>query len=176
MAISVFFTFLLLSFGLIAFQDFQSRSFEAWLIPASLVSIFGLSVSSTELSIVLQHSGMNLLILFIIGISVYAYAIIRNKSLRSPVDELIGLGDILFLVVLSFGFNIINFLIFIAFTSAIGIVIGSVSYLIRPERTPRIPYAAYLAIFYLLLVMIMEGDGNSFLFYADLLGSLKWIY
>ncbi len=128
----------------ITFQDFKSRSISIWAL--------GLYLGAVALYAVLQHrslldTGFNLLFIgILLGTTVGMVTLVKKR----PYQEVIGLGDVLFLVISTPLFQLTSFVIWIP----VGLFVSLLTHLvlIRSAGTYRkqatIPLAGMLALIF----------------------------
>lgn len=98
--------------GCIAYQDFKSRSIAWYFIPA-VMALSLLTAFSSSTSFLWLDWGMSLAFLVTQFALVYLYFAIRLRSIRLKfVDELLGLGDVLFLVAMIPFFSFKSYLLY----------------------------------------------------------------
>lgn len=136
----------ILFLGVISWQDFQSRSLSAWLLPVIGVTLLiGVSAGITAAA-VFQNSGINLLILVLYFGVISLWTSFRNRTWVNIVNTHVGLGDILLLVAVLPVFSPLNFCLFFTCGSIFALVGASFSMLINPKTDKRIPLAGYLSV------------------------------
>lgn len=141
---------LVLTFTFILYQDVKDRNVYWFLYP--LIGIFCFILSSFEIGI--KNTTTNTLInisivLLILGIS-KIYVTIKIK--KTFINEVIGLGDILFFVFISCSFATITFIILFTFS----LIFSLLLYLILDKKQNKtVPLAGYMSLFYLLIYTIV---------------------
>lgn len=82
--------------GVVCYQDFRSRSFYWFLVPAILVlSAILVSLTMGSLSWVVRMSAINAMLLGVLLLGMLLYIFIRRGSLKGAVGREVGLGDLL---------------------------------------------------------------------------------
>ncbi len=146
-----FFTCFAFLLSAIAYQDFRYGKISVWILISLLFVIilgwfFG-AVSGIHNSF--QNIAVNAaFILFLLaGIGVY---FILTRGLTKIMDNYIGWGDVIFLIIVSGLFSPVNFLLFclLSFTSAL--ILYGVVQLLRPKINREIPLAGILSVVLLL--------------------------
>ena len=97
----------------IAVQDFKERQVYLWLFLLCGVTMALLHLNNSMIQLFLLNVGINLLIIFIIISVLYFYAAIKMKK---ALQHTLGLGDILFFMVLAIGFTTGTFLVLLTFS------------------------------------------------------------
>lgn len=114
-------------------------------------------------------TAFNLLFLIVQFTLALGMLLLRHGRWENPVDRSIGLGDLLFMVVLAMGLSRWSFLFF--YLS--GLLLCLPTFLLirwlAPNTTPSIPLAGLLSI-YLGLWMVLHLTGHAAAFYADGIG------
>lgn len=132
---------LVLVFVVIIFQDFKYRAIHAF----TLISI---SIAATILNYLeptlhffdmLQSIGF----LIITSIAFMTYQTIKHKKVQNPIDESIGLGDLLFFIAITPLFQVHQYALFFIVGLLVSAVLFMVSKLRLKEQT--IPLAGYLS-------------------------------
>jgi len=146
---------LIVTLFIIIIQDLKSRAISWWTIPLLLGSIMYVRLVDLDWNIFLLEGGMNLLFLSLQFLLVTIYFSIKKRQITNIADTYLGLGDILFLIPISFLFPTINFVLFYI-TSVIAVLIGFLFYKKLINRNVEtIPLAGGQAI-YLMLVLFFS--------------------
>jgi hypothetical protein len=103
---------LLLCLGLIAFQDFKQRQISWYLIPLSFFLVVYKAVNLIDTTVFIKHSIFNIVFVLIQLILLTTYISIKNKALTNIVNTYLGIGDILFFIVVCIAFSPVNFIVF----------------------------------------------------------------
>ncbi len=143
---------LLIFFSLIVivFQDFKQRQISWFLIPLALTGVLIRSMTS-------ENNNLNNFLFNITFISVQLvlltiYFSIKNKKFLNIIDTCLGLGDVLFFVVVSAFFSPLNFIVFYV-CSMILTLTGIIVYnLLSKKRTKDIPLAGAMAVVLIVLL------------------------
>jgi len=147
----------------LVYQDFKSRAISWFLIPLLFIGFVIKGVLSLEFEELATYFGINLLIVLLNLTGVIALVSIKEKKLTNIVDTHLGLGDILFFLVLTVVFSPINFVVFfigsiLLITSLYGVVIA-----LKKDSKFPIPLAGAMS---LLLIVCLLGDQFCFFFNA----------
>lgn len=138
----------------IAYQDFKYRAIH-WLL-FLFISIFltidGLkTISFTQY---ILNISFNILLIFLQFALLYLYYFFQGKNLKSIFFNIIGEGDILFIVILSLAFSWHSFL----FYYILGLLFSVITWLLLKYsgiiHSELIPFAGLMAIFCTLLLII----------------------
>lgn len=103
----------------IAVQDFKERQVYLWLFFLTGTTMALLHLNNSMIQLFLLNVGINLLIIFIIISVLYFYASIKMKK---ALQHTLGLGDILFFMVLAIGFTTGTFLVLFTFSLIFSLV------------------------------------------------------
>jgi hypothetical protein len=108
---------------LISYYDFRYRALPVYLIVIAVILSILFSIVSNVLSLVFKFSGENLLLLSLqLGLtSLYFSA--RKRRLTNIFESYLGLGDLVFFLVLVFCFSPLNFIIFIIISGFVTILV-----------------------------------------------------
>jgi hypothetical protein len=133
--------------GMIAWEDLRERSIHWWWLPvlAAVLLLPSCSVLSSDDQA--ARIGFNLLFLGLQLGATFLYLLIRHGAWVNPVDRFIGLGDVLFFVVLALGLSRSNFIVFLL--TGLAFCVPAYLLLIRlHSSTPRtVPTAGFLALY-----------------------------
>lgn len=135
-------TILLVSvFVIIIFQDFKYRSIHAITIIGigSVTAILNYLEPTLTFFDMLQSIGF----LLITSIAFMTHQTLKHKKIQNPIDQSIGLGDILFFVVITPLFQVHQYVLFFIIGLLISVVLFMISKSSLKEQT--IPLAGYLS-------------------------------
>lgn len=102
---------LLLLLSIITYQDCKERQVYWILFPAAFFLSIANSLQHITVNQFLIDTGLNVMMIGILFLFLLIYTKIRFKE-QKGLWQLIGLGDLLFFIVLSVNFSMINFLVF----------------------------------------------------------------
>jgi hypothetical protein len=163
-AILVFILIFLL--GVVVVQDFKSRAISWFLIPLlfSGFIVYGLlQINAMEL---LTYFGINFMLVAVNLLCVTLFISIKEKRLTNILKNYLGLGDVLFFLVLTVVFSPFNFIFFYLGSILLTTLIYGVLFLISKEKQRLIPLAGVMSLL-LLVTLIAEQMMPSFQFYQD---------
>jgi hypothetical protein len=139
----------------IAYQDFTSRAVSWVLFPILAAINMGLhTTSSGSFQIVCKDAGWNMIFLGVQFLITFLYFFIKNHFKWVSISDKIGLGDILFLVAVSFLFPMIQFVIF--YMSSLLFSLGIYSGIISKRKSGTrgtIPLAGLQSVFLTILIL-----------------------
>jgi len=130
-------------------QDFRERSVYAWLFicVGILLSLFYFFETSTFMY--LLNIGINIGTLIIILSILHLYAIFK---IGQPLSQVLGLGDILFFIVIAVGFPIPIFYVLFSFSLIFGLFLFL---LLKPKlKEKNVPLAGLQALFFTLILSL----------------------
>jgi len=147
--------FILLICIFIALQDFKYRAVAWYLFPllAFFVLTFGY-VEGIALKKLILFFEVNLIVVFFQLFFLTIYFSIKNKKMFMPINEIIGLGDILFLIILCFAFSPINFILFVIIALFLTLLIILIIRKGKFDNQYKIPMAGYLSVFYSIVLIV----------------------
>jgi hypothetical protein len=137
---------LIISLLAILIQDYKERMVYWFLFPLFLIAAGFLFASNTIIEIYAFSVASNLILCSIMLMILYVYFKLRYKS---AFFEVMGLGDVLFLVALSFSFAPMSFLILLVSGLLFCLLIHQT--LSRAQTHETIPLAGYLSAFFCLV-------------------------
>lgn len=139
---------LLIPLSILTISDIRSRTVSSWwLMIFGILNLLFLGILD-DWKRVLSRLVWNLLLLLVMGAALWIYAKTRHKQL----PELLGLGDVIFLVELSPAFELAEYMKLIVASSFIGILVWPLIRIIQPNKS-GIPMVSVMAIVY----TIVEG-------------------
>lgn len=151
---------LLLIFGLIFFQDYKDRNVYWFLYPIMGILAGLLQWQITPLSSFLANSGFNLL--FVCTLLLFCYLYTRIKLKKPFLQSVLGLGDVLFFISITFSFSIVSFWVLFVFSLIFSLVLHWVLQHKQTEKT--VPLAGYMALFFAVIYSISFCCNFNFLY------------
>jgi len=158
--------FLIAVLSFVLYQDFKQRQILWILLPLLLSGFIIRAFVLHQTAGLWSNSVFNLLFIFLQLTGISIYMSIKNKKLTNIINTYLGIGDILFFVVIAFAFSPILFIAF--YVSALTLTaIGFMTYrLINKRGNPQIPLAGAMAGMLGLLILV-SMFGPSLDFHAD---------
>lgn len=139
----IFTVLLVLTFSIILYQDIKDRVVYWFLYPLIGVFCFAISYNEIGLNITIINTLINIsIIALVLGIS-KIYVTIKMK--KTFINEVIGLGDILFFVFICFSFAPITFVILFTFSLLFSLILHLI---LDKEQNKTVPLAGYMSLFY----------------------------
>jgi len=139
----------------IAWQDFVAR--RVWGIAIGLLAAAGalyMLAGVHSAARLLVYAGCNIGFLIVQFGLLKAYFLVKRRG-AGVIDQMIGWGDILFLLAAAFFFSPVNFISFYVFSLLASLVVSLVWMTVRPSVSRAIPLAGLQAL--VLLVVIGAG-------------------
>ena len=144
--------FILFSLAVIVFQDFKQRQISWFLIPLAFT---GFVCKAVFYKNSVAHDFLfNAAFILLQLICLTVYFSVKNKKLLNIMDTYLGLGDILFLVVVCTVFSPVNFILFYLFSMILTLLGVLVYNSFSKKQTTTIPLAGSMAAILLVLVII----------------------
>ena len=135
---------LLIPLSILTISDIRSRTVSSWwLLTFGILNLIFLGLLDGWKCVVIRIVG-NLLLLLLIGSFIWVYSKVRHKRL----PELLGLGDVLFLVVLLPAFGWAEYVKYIVASSLVGIFLWPLFRIVQPLKR-GIPMVSVLSLVYL---------------------------
>ncbi|MBI2281707.1 MAG: hypothetical protein HYU68_13615 [Bacteroidetes bacterium] len=148
-------TILLGLLAVVVFQDFKSRSISWFLIPLLFVAFIGSAILKIDVQEFILYSGINLSIIVMNLLGVTLFVWLKEKKLKNIVDTYLGLGDILFFLVLTTVFSPLNFIVFYLGSIMLITIIYGYIILFNKQKNTLIPLAGAMSV---LLMMVLVAD------------------
>ncbi len=140
----------------LAIQDFRLRAVH-WILFPILLSLFIIdSLSHVDLKDYISGIAINLLLVSTQGVVLLVYYTVRGKKLKHILTNTLGLGDILFIIIMAFAFSWTSFLLFYIAGLIFALFFWMITIFITGNSHRLIPLAGLLAIF-MIIVMIAEA-------------------
>jgi len=142
---------------LIFIQDLKTRVVIWVFFPILFVLLLGLSLMQFSVKDVFINKILfNTLLLIITASGMVLYFSLKGKSFKTVKSEMIGLGDVLFLLAITPFFDPFSFCFFIVFGSLISIIGNLVFDYFNKEKSPNIPFAGNLALILSIMIFLIE--------------------
>lgn len=107
---------------LIAYYDFRYRTLPVYLLLIAIAFGILFSITRNDLSSAIQYSGVNTLLLTLQLSLTSLYFTVRNRRLTNIFKSWLGIGDLVFFLVLIFCFSPLNFILFIILSGFVTIL------------------------------------------------------
>jgi Flp pilus assembly protein protease CpaA len=158
---------LLALLAVVVVQDFKRRAISWFLIPLLLIGFIGLAFLQMDATQLLTYIGINLYIVFSTLLGATFIISIKNKKLTNIVNTYLGLGDVLFFVVLATVFSPINFILFFIGSIFIStIIFGGIT--LFSKKQILTPLAGAMSVL-LIIVMVAVQFTPTLDFYQDII-------
>jgi len=145
---------LILFLFIIVYQDFRYQAVSWIFFPAGFVLTFLISVKIAGYADILSNLLMNnLFIFFQLGV-IFLYFRIRFKNTLNIFKNVIGIGDILFLIMISPLFSIINFIFFFIVSLLFTLIVFIVLKALKIYKNSRVPLAGLQSLFLIIVLVI----------------------
>jgi len=136
------------------YQDFKYRGIYWWMFPILLLLMAMATVQVLGGAATISQAIKNSLFLGLQFAVLTGYISIKQKKLTNIFDGFFGLGDLLFLVVLCFGFSFLNFVLFYLLSLMVIILLTAFFGYQSAAHGKKIPLAGYQALMYMLLMAV----------------------
>lgn len=154
--------------GLVIYQDFKSRAISWFLIPLLIIAFVIYGLLSLDMKQFATYFAINLSLLLINLLVVTLFISIKEKKLTNIIDKYLGLGDVLFFLVLATVFSPINFILFFIGSILLTTFVYGVIILVNKQKQMLIPLAGAMSVL-LILTIIAQHFIPSFNFYQDII-------
>ena len=141
---------------LIAIQDFKLRAVSWFLFPILFVLCIIRSLNYIDIAVLLKNFSLNALFTVIqLGI-VYIYFAIKKGKFFKTFKKAIGLGDILFFIIICLNFCLINYIVFQIISLLLILLSFGFLRLVNIAKRKLIPLAGGMAIALLALFCLQD--------------------
>jgi len=159
-------TILICLLGVLVFQDFKSREISWFLIPLLIVGFIVLGLQQIGAEELITYFGINFMIVALNLLGVTLMVSLKERQLTNILKNYLGLGDVLFFLVLTVVFSPLNFIFFyIGSIFITALVYGSIM-LFNKQKKVLIPLAGAMSLL-LIATILIEQMVPSFQFYQD---------
>ncbi|MFM2016879.1 MAG: hypothetical protein RL007_535 [Bacteroidota bacterium] len=158
--------------GVMAAQDFRSRSISVWLLPVICVSLTVTQWVQSDWSVIGYNAAVNMILLLGLYIAMTIWFSLKARSWVRLDDVYIGRGDLLLLLLLAPVFAPFNYLLFFISGSAAALVVYGILNLFRPDAKRLIPLAGMLGITLVLFCLYELISDGSFRLSSDFLNMI----
>ena len=150
----------------IIWQDFKYRALTWWILPVLGILAIGNALFKIPLSKLALSTLYNLGIIFLQMTIVFTYFFLRGKSFKGILNQYLGIGDIIFLIILCFIFSPVNYIVFCTISFIIVLLFSIILLNVLPKKDNRIPLAGGVSCV-LFVVYILSLFNFNFDFYSD---------
>lgn len=158
--------FLVVLLAIVVYQDLKKREISWFLIPLLFGCFWAkgfLLIPSSEL---FRNSLLNISFIVLQLLVLTAYISIKNKKIINVINSYLGLGDVLFFVVVSVAFSWVNFILFYVM-SLLFTLSGFIVYNMLVKKVNKeIPLAGAMAMVIIILIVVNQWM-PQFDFYND---------
>ena len=147
-------------------QDFKSREISWFLIPLLVVGFVLYALQQIGIDELLIYFGINFMIVALNLLGVTVMVSLKEKRLTNILKNYLGLGDVLFFLVLTVVFSPFNFLFFYLGSIFITAIIYGTVMQFNQQKKMLIPLAGAMSLL-LILTLIIEQVTPSFQLYQD---------
>lgn len=139
-----FFVVMVLSLVLIAivYQDLKQRTIHV-ILPV-LLFVFSLVYNYYSKTLLLSYTVYNTAFILINIVGLFLYYSIKNKRIHNPIDNQIGLGDIVFFFAITPLFNLKTFALYFVLSLVASLLMHGIAALFLEVKT--IPLAGYMSL------------------------------
>jgi len=148
------------AFTIIFLQDYKDRMVYWYLYPLVGILAFVLQVRNNGLSMSLINMIINLVFVCLILSIAYVYCRLRLK--RDFLNEVFGLGDMLFFVCICASFSIVLFIVLFVFSLLFSLLLHI--FLSNKNQT-TVPLAGYMSVFFGIVYSISFVFDSRFLYF-----------
>lgn len=139
--------------GMVAFQDFRERKISWILLPLLLGVLLISGVQSPGMKDLWIYFGVNLsFIVLQVGV-LFLYFSLKNRKLTNIVNQYIGIGDLLFFVVICAAFSPVNFILFYCACLVISLLFVAVWKAAIRREMREIPLAGIFSVVMIVIVV-----------------------
>lgn len=147
--------------GFIIFQDLKNRAIHV-LLPISIFLIaLAINYLSDHLNFLMCITNIGFVVVNIVGLTLYFS--LKNRKLINPIDSMIGLGDILFLISITPLFSLKSYILLFIVGMAFSLVLHLIINVLRKQNS--VPLAGYLSIYFIGFLFFEQILNFNFILY-----------
>ena len=158
--------FLLVLLTVVVFQDLKQRQISWLLLPFLLSLFFIKGLFLNPIAELIHHILFNIGFVVLQILILTAYMSVKNKKLGNIINSQLGLGDILFFLVLCVAFSPVNFIIFYVAGLLFTLIVFVVYNQLIKKSEKEIPLAGAMAMLMVVLLLFSKWS-TDFNFYND---------
>jgi Flp pilus assembly protein protease CpaA len=159
---------LILLLAVVVAQDFKDRAISWFLIPLLFIGFIAYGLLQIHPLELLTYFGINFMLVAVNLLCVTLFISMKEKRITNILKNYLGLGDVLFFLVLTVVFSPFNFIFFYLGSIFLTTLVYGVLQLISKEKQRLIPLAGVMSLL-LLVTIVAEQLIPSFQFYQDLI-------
>lgn len=149
-------------------QDFKSRAISWFIIPLLFVVYTVKAILTIEVTELLIYFGINILMVFTNLLGVGVMVSLKEKKITNILNTYLGLGDILFFIVIAVVFSPLNFFIFFMGSVLVSSIVYGLMMLTNKKQQLPFPLAGAMSLL-LVIASLLEYFNSSIQFYQDLI-------
>jgi hypothetical protein len=135
---------LVVVFLIVFYQDYKDRFVYWFLYPLVGLLVFSIQIGSVTIFSALINVGLNLLFVFFFLVVSYLYS--KTRLQPGSFREVLGEGDVLFFIFISFSFATVSFLVLFVFSLFFSLLLHLLFKYKNTDKT--VPLAGYMALFF----------------------------
>jgi len=138
---------------ILAIQDFRLRAVHWILFPILLMLFIADSLSQVDLKDYIFDISINLLLVCVQGVILFVYYSVQGRKLKHILTSILGLGDILFIIIMAFAFSWTSFIFHYIAGLVFALILWVILSFVARQGPQLVPLAGLLAV-YMILVII----------------------
>jgi hypothetical protein len=135
---------LIIALLFVFFQDYKDRLVSWFLYPMVGILALTIQIQATQIFITMANVVVNLAFVLILIVVAYSYAKIKFK--KHFTQDVLGIGDILFFIFISFSFSSISFIVLFVFALLFSLLLHL--FLSQKSSEKTVPLAGYMSLFF----------------------------
>lgn len=152
-----FFAVLLLSSGVILYQDFKERQVSLWVILVFGANAIGSVIYFRDLDTLLYNGLSTILYVGFIWLMLKLYLFLKFKKNKAILNNQLGMADVLVILFIGFSFNIVGLIFFFCYAFVFSLFSFIIYSLVKKNTDSQsIPLAGLLVFFYIIAIIILN--------------------
>lgn len=151
----------LISCSGIVIEDFKNRLVHLYWFLLLMIGLVGLHLSKSNWLNILYDASLNLIFLFVLFIFLFVYFSIKEKKLINLFNQHIGIGDLLFFLVISIYFTFPYYILFFTISLVFSLLFLPIIFYFQ-GRSRDIPLAGLQAMVLIFWMLLDRFNGISF--------------
>lgn len=140
---------------ILAIQDFSIRAVHWILFPILLLLFITDSLSRVDLKDYVSGTAINLLLVCAQGVILFLYYSVQGKKLTNILTSILGLGDILFIIIMAFAFSWTSFIFYYIAGLVFALILWVARLFVSRHPPQLVPLAGLLAVY--MIIVIITG-------------------
>ncbi len=142
------------SLVIISYQDFKFKAVVWYFFPLIFILTFYKGIVDVGIKELFKYFFINLGIIIFQMLALSIYFSVKTRAIINIINKHIGLGDLLFFIVLCTAFSPINFVIFILLNLVLITLTYGIIMIFKSLQNIKIPLAGFMSLMFACLIIL----------------------